>query len=177
MPKIQNIGIYDLVRGKYAVSRPDHTELIRILNGIEELEAYPPATTFLRTHVFVFLDIGDPPVQSAMAAAFHTAECDNYVRAITPEQARSLCGILQDAYLAGHDLVVHCTVGVSRSGAVVEAAVRMGFDDPGTFRAPNARVLRLLHEAEQIRTAHSESPRPHSFSPHWLRRFARSRRG
>lgn len=154
MPAIQNIGLDDLVRGKYGVSAPERTELIRILNGFDEIDTYPSATAFLRTHVFVFLDIGDPPAPSSLSAAFDTADGEDYARAITPAQARHLAGILQDAYQAGHDLVVHCTAGVSRSGAVVEAAVRMGFTDPGTFRAPNARVLRLLLEALRADAAH-----------------------
>lgn len=44
-------------------------------------------------------------------------------------------------------LLTYRTAGVSRSGAIVNAAVRMGFADPGTYRAPNARVLRLILEA------------------------------
>lgn len=172
MPKIQNIDIQDLVRGRYAISAPERTELIRILNDHGELDAHVPATAFLRTHVFVFLDIGDPPRISPLSAPFESAEREDYGRAITPPQARALVDILERALHAGHDLVVHCTAGVSRSGAVVEAAVRMGFEDPGTFRAPNARVLRLLLDAAE-KSPISAPPWPRCRKSVWLRRALR----
>lgn len=148
LPTIQNIGIHDLVRGHYTVSNPSRTVLIRILNDVREEQEYPPAGPFLRSHAFVFLDIGDPPPPSPLSAPCVTPNLEEeYKRAITPAQAESIARVMLEALRDGHDVVAHCTAGVSRSGAIVEAAVRMGFADPGTYRAPNARVLRLILEA------------------------------
>ena len=38
------------------------------------------------------------------------------------------------------NVVVHCTAGICRSGAVVEVATMMGFADCDNFRQPNLRV-------------------------------------
>lgn len=43
-----------------------------------------------------------------------------------------------------YNIIVHCSAGVSRSGAVVEKAIELGYDDPKTRRTPNAKLLELL---------------------------------
>jgi predicted protein tyrosine phosphatase len=38
------------------------------------------------------------------------------------------------------NVVVHCTAGLCRSGAVAEVGIMMGFDDTERTRIPNIRV-------------------------------------
>lgn len=65
-----------------------------------------------------------------------------------PEDAQRLVGLLQHALDERLHVVVHCTAGVCRSGAVVEVAEMMGFTPVERFRAPNMlvkhRMLRAL---------------------------------
>lgn len=42
------------------------------------------------------------------------------------------------------NILVHCQAGVSRSGAVVEAAILRGYEDPMKRRNPNMKLLELL---------------------------------
>ena len=44
------------------------------------------------------------------------------------------------------NVVVHCHMGVSRSGAVAEVGTIMGFRDVGKFRVPNLMVKKKLME-------------------------------
>jgi len=44
------------------------------------------------------------------------------------------------------NVVVHCHMGVCRSGAVAEVGVMMGFRDTEKFRIPNLMVKKKLME-------------------------------
>lgn len=49
----------------------------------------------------------------------------------------------------GHNILVHCAAGVSRSGAVVEALLEAfpEYEDAGWIRHPNGRVKSLMKRA------------------------------
>ena len=47
----------------------------------------------------------------------------------------------------GLDLVVSCIAGLSRSGAIVQAAIDYGFEDTGRIRTPNNRIKGMVREA------------------------------
>ncbi len=64
--------------------------------------------------------------------------------AINEYQAEELVSVLQKALAAGQDVVVHCTAGICRSGAVVEVGTMMGLEDPGKYRQPNVRVKTMM---------------------------------
>jgi predicted protein tyrosine phosphatase len=68
--------------------------------------------------------------------------------AIVPKQAKDIANILYDAYKNNTDIVVHCNMGECRSGAVVEVATWMGYDDPlhthGISRVPNSVVMNMI---------------------------------
>lgn len=139
MPTIENISVADLVQGEHRARDPGRTRLIRIVDALEDVAAWPPKERFLDVAVFRFLDVehddtGLTPEQFKAAA-------------ISESQARAIAGLLRDALQRGLDVVVHCTAGVARSGAVVEAAVALGFDDPQIYRAPNRFVLHTLTDA------------------------------
>ncbi len=60
---------------------------------------------------------------------------------ISSEQSTIIASLLDLAKKNGHNVIVHCTAGICRSGAVVEAAVAYGFDDiHKRYRQPNVRV-------------------------------------
>lgn len=63
---------------------------------------------------------------------------------ITYKDAERIIEFLQDALDNGYNVIVHCTAGVCRSGAVAEIGTVMGFKDTGTYRQPNLMVKRYL---------------------------------
>lgn len=63
------------------------------------------------------------------------------------EQARQILDILFNALDNDRNVLVHCNMGLCRSGAVVEMGVVMGFEDPQRTRIPNLRVKRKLFNA------------------------------
>lgn len=85
-------------------------------------------------HSFEFLDVEDS-----------NPEFDDF--ACTQEQADQIVKILKDALEADRRVLVHCFAGVSRSGAVVEMAVEMGFAECELYRAPNESILKKLKKA------------------------------
>lgn len=63
---------------------------------------------------------------------------------IQDDQASKIMDILVDALDNDRNVLVHCNMGLCRSGAVVEVGVIIGFDDPHRTRLPNVRVKRKL---------------------------------
>jgi len=123
-PFIQNIS-------KVAYQSGDHFDCGDRAIAIEILDpASTPVTPkqkFETTHTFEFLDLEDG---------------DDYVDefGITDAQAIAIVEILQQALENHQNVIVHCTVGMCRSGAVVEVGVMMGFTDTEVHRQPNLRV-------------------------------------
>jgi len=121
---IQNVSAIDFQNGKH-FDPGDNSLAIQICDPCGGI---PVAKhVFKETHIFHFLDIEDG---------------DEYAEdfGITDEQARELVQILQHAIENRMNVVVHCTAGVCRSGAVVEVGTLLGFTDPEVFRIPNMRV-------------------------------------
>lgn len=57
----------------------------------------------------------------------------------------SIGDCIEMAKQIGANILVHCEAGLSRSGAVVEATVRYGYNEvPGVKRTPNAVILKKL---------------------------------
>lgn len=71
---------------------------------------------------------------------FHFLDTDKDLHGITDQQAKDLVQILQYAKDNYMNVVVHCTAGMCRSGAVTEVGIMMGFNDTEAFRMPNMRV-------------------------------------
>lgn len=96
-----------------------------------------PKFPFRNIHAFYFLDLdnsniaGDPELEAV---------------AINKEQGAAIATILRTALANNTNVIVHCTAGVCRSGAIVEAGVRLGFVDAEEYRAPNQRVLAYVLE-------------------------------
>lgn len=86
-----------------------------------------PRHQFKEVHQFRFLDIEDGDT--------HTEEFG-----VTDSQAAELVRLLQHAIDEDMNVIVHCAVGICRSGAVCEVGVMMGMGDTNTHRQPNLRV-------------------------------------
>jgi len=129
---IQNVAAIDFQRGQH-YDPGANSMAIQILDDANWIPE--PAFAFKDVHRFFFLDLedGDENVDA---------------RGITDDQAEELVRLLDLAKLNNMNVIVHCTAGVCRSGAVVEVATVMGFSDTGAYRQPNMRVkakmLRLL---------------------------------
>ena len=64
---------------------------------------------------------------------------------ITDYQAEQIAEFLSNAKQNAANIIVHCHAGICRSGAVVEAAVSVGYSDvEGRVRIPNTLVKRKV---------------------------------
>lgn len=66
---------------------------------------------------------------------------------ITEVEAEQIAKALQHALDNRMNVIVHCEVGLCRSGAVVEVGVMMGFQDTEKLRIPNVLVKSLIKNA------------------------------
>jgi protein-tyrosine phosphatase len=130
MPKIENCSWEDFLRGNHKLS-PIDTVAIQITDPCD-VPPEPAEDAFVSRHSFQFLDAEEP-------TRFFPEEA-----LISDEQAEEIASILVKALENNHDVLVHCVVGVCRSGAVVEVAEMIGFDECFRYRQPNIRVKQKL---------------------------------
>lgn len=134
---IQNVAYVDIPKGNFKQSKD--MMLISICDSDSMFHHPKTSFPFRIRHDIEFNDVEDPKEPSAC----------------TQHQANDLVRWLQEAKDLKLDVIVHCTAGLCRSGAVVEVGVGfMGFEDTGTVRIPNQLVkqrmlLTLLGENEQ----------------------------
>ena len=133
MPKIENCSIFDFMRGHHKTPAQDAIA-IQILDP-GDTAPEPKADVFASRHIFRFLDAEDSN------RFFKEKDL------IGDEQAQEIARILNKALAEDRNVLVHCTVGVCRSGAVVEVAEMIGFDECGRYRHPNQRVKKKLMQA------------------------------
>lgn len=128
MPWIENVAAIDVSKAHHHDAGPN-SMLISICDPC----GWRPdaAFAFKERHDFEFLDVdsGDIARDSAL---------EDF--AITDVQAGQLVHLLQRALEQRMNVVVHCTAGICRSGAVVEIGTMLGFDDCEHSRNPNLRV-------------------------------------
>jgi len=132
MPWIENIAVDDVHNGVHR-NPGENCMLIRIADPDYILPE--PKHYFKEVHCFKFLDIEEEDF-----ALDDNMKC-------TGKQAADLVALLQHALDKQMNVVVHCFMGVSRSGAVCEVGVLMGFDDTEKFRAPNLLVKNRMLQA------------------------------
>ena len=128
---IENVPAVDVKNGHHMDAGPN-AMLISITDpaGWRPEAKYP----FKERHDFEFLDAEDEDGFPDEAK-------------ISDEQAKELVGLLQRALDNSMNVVVHCTAGICRSGAVVEVATMMGFANCERFRQPNLRVKHKMMKA------------------------------
>jgi len=131
-PWIENISLDDVRKG-YHFDPGINSMLIQIVDPGTEFPT--PRYEFRKTRQFYFLDVEDNEKDGVL-----------YSCAITNEDAKGIASALQEAWNEGMNVVVHCHMGVARSGAVAEVGVMMGFRDTEKFRVPNLMVKKKLME-------------------------------
>lgn len=93
-----------------------------------------------------------PEIECSDRYQFLFEDCDESEDIIDPvfwisnEQAKEIANIIRMAFEQDRDILVHCNQGISRSGAVVQAAIDYGFQDTNKFRDPNQYVLKKIKE-------------------------------
>ena len=132
MPKIENCSWDDFLRGNHRIN-PIGTIAIQIVDP-GDTPPEPAEDVFHSRHVFEFLD-AEAPTQ------FFPEK-----KLISNEQAEDIASILVSALDEDRDVLVHCVAGMCRSGAVVEVAEMIGFDECFRCRMPNVRVKQKLME-------------------------------
>ncbi len=132
-PWIENISLAD-VRSGYHYDPGPNAMLIQIVDPGTEFPK-PKYKQWRRIRQFFFLDVEDNEPDGAL-----------YSCAITNEDAKGIADALQEAWREGMNVVVHCHMGIARSGAVAEVGVMMGFRDTEKFRIPNLMVKKKLME-------------------------------
>lgn len=144
MPTIINYDQASVYNG-YMLNTEKHNiigapVLIQIFD-ICSLQRFPvilePYFKYANRYAFEFLDIDEG------MEGFE--ECR-----IQDDQAIAIVRALKTAKEKDQNVFVHCFAGVARSGAVVEYAVSLGFDDPNVYRHPNKYVLETLHRVESM---------------------------
>ena len=122
MPWIENVAAIDVTK-RHHHEAGENSMLI----SITDPAGWRPQAmhTFKERHDFEFLD----------ADSGFPEEC-----LISDAQAAEIVRLLQHAQANNMNVVVHCTAGLCRSGAVAEVGVMMGFGDTERTRIPNIRV-------------------------------------
>lgn len=130
MPYIENVSYSDIQQGKHFNKGKDSV-LIQIINP-GHYNGYPkPKDKFIEVHQFEILDAGDYDGFQEDAL-------------FTQEQAEEIMSILVKALDSGKNVLVHCHMGVSRSGAVALVGSFIGFQLRHKGQVPNRRMLKLL---------------------------------
>ncbi len=125
---IINVCRDDVKNGKHPIS--NNCMLIQIADPPGDFPE--PKHQFTEVHQFQFLDVEED-----------TEVLDEEMRC-SHEQAAELVLLLLKAKNKGMDIVVHCFAGSSRSAAVAQVGVELGFDDLEAYRGPNQCVYNRM---------------------------------
>jgi predicted protein tyrosine phosphatase len=131
MPWIENVAAADVPQARHHDAGPNS-----MLISIRDPAAWIPKHKydFKEVHYFEFLDAEDEDGFPDEAK-------------ISREQARELVRLLEHALDKRMNVVVHCTAGICRSGAVVEIGSQLGFTPVEKYRQPNLRVKHYMMDA------------------------------
>lgn len=130
MPIIQNISKKRILSGEHISPEMLDCDLIQIT----DVATFPPnACKGARFNRIVSFDFADND--------------DIEDGALNEDQATEIVKFLMVAKECNRNVVVHCNIGISRSGAIVEFAVReLGFSPANEKRQPNQHVTNMLIE-------------------------------
>jgi len=134
-PWIENISLDDVRKGHH-YDAGDNSMLIQICDYNTEFPT--PKHQFKETLQFNFLDVEEDDKL--------LYEC-----VISNDDANSIASALQRAWDNHMNVVVHCHMGISRSGAVAEVGEMLGFRSTDKFRVPNQTVKRKLTTALNLK--------------------------
>lgn len=128
MPWIEHVGLKEIKEGFHHNPGPN-SMLIQIVDFMTEFPR--PKYQFKETRKYKFLDVEEDDELL-------------YDGVISDEDAAHIAKALRHAFENNMNVIVHCHMGVSRSGAVAEVGTMIGFSDVGKFRVPNLTVKRKL---------------------------------
>ena len=126
MPFIENVSFADIKKAWHYDPGPNNLWICIVDPDMEFPEPRFPFKTSLKLK---FLDLEEEDT-----------------KAITKEQANQIAVTLKQAFKNNTNIIVNCVMGVSRSGAIVEAALALGFEDTEKYRNPNIRVKSFIME-------------------------------
>jgi len=115
MPFIENVSLESIISGTQS-NHPSETILIRFLDPDRSAEDFPAHDKFSEEYVLKFGDLGS-------CSYIIDEELDEWK--MTYEQAAEIASILRRALEYQKNVTVHCSAGLCRSGAVVEAALEL----------------------------------------------------
>lgn len=129
MPWIENVAAIDVTKCHHHAAGENS-----MLISITDPAGWRPTAmyTFRERHDFEFLDADSGFPEKCL---------------ISDAQAAEIVRLLQHALKNRMNVVVHCTAGLCRSGAVAEVGIMMGFDDTERTRIPNIRVKHRMMKA------------------------------
>lgn len=132
MPWIENVAAIDVTKAFHHDAGPNS-----MLISITDPAGWKPEAKhqFKERHNFEFLDI-----------ELNDFALDEEMRC-SETQAAEIVRLLQHALENRMNVVVHCTAGICRSGAVTEVGVMLGFQDTERFRSPNLLVKHRMMKA------------------------------
>ena len=140
---IENISWHDVQKGRHHDCGAN-SMLIQIGDPGDPHPA--PKHQFAEVHQFSFWDT------ESNVTTFPENE------KISDEQAAEIVALLKHAMGNNMNVIVHCVMGVCRSGAVADVGVAMGFQDAGNWRAPNLSVKHKMMKALGWTYDSSEAP-------------------
>ena len=126
MPFIQNCAAIDISTGMWYKDPGENSMLI----SITDPAGWKPTAKhlFKERYNFEFLDV--EANDYTFEEAWKVSDAD----------AVELVRLLQYALANKMNVIVHCTAGICRSGAVTEVGVMLGFNDTQVYRQPNLLV-------------------------------------
>lgn len=130
MPFIQNVSRYAVEQGLHKLPGAGGAVLVQISDP--DVEHPVPKHSFSKVYQFKFLDIEDD--QPCVDESWRPSQ----------EHANAIAKALKEAYCNGMDVIVHCHMGVCRSGAVAAAGAAIGFDCSTPLLNPNSSLKRRL---------------------------------
>ena len=141
-PFIQNVSRRCIELGDHLIGKDNwYSDITKVqylrdtvLISISDPDQKPPEAHYaFKEYLFLdFLDLEEDQMPEAESLK------------ISYEDAEKIIKFLQDALDNAYNVVVHCTAGVCRSGAVAEVGTMMGFRETGAYRQPNLMVKRYL---------------------------------
>lgn len=130
---IENISYADIQKGAH-FNKGSESVLIQIINPGHYSGFPKPKQKFLEVHQFEILDAGDNDNGFPEDVLF------------TKQQASQIMAILIKALNEEKNVVVHCHMGISRSGAVAIVGSFIGFKLRHTAQIPNRRMQKFLEQ-------------------------------
>jgi len=127
--QVENISYYAIENGLHKNSGDD-TVLIRILDTDND-SPVKPKVNFDKTFIFKFLDVDAD------------ADIDDKYK-FNSDMAKEIVSIFEYCKENNKNIVVHCTAGLCRSGAIAEIASMLSFEPVHDNRMPNSLVKGLL---------------------------------